>query len=638
MWFFAVILGLGWFVMPVWALVAARRAERETAGLRERVRRLEAERGAALVAVPPPDDARAGAPAPPPIPFPLAGAAAAPPAAAPAAAPPAEDSAARSARPFFDSARAEEMVGGLWMQNAGAVLVMLGAFFSILWGYTSGRLGPAVLVMAGVLFGAALAWRGDRLARTLPPIGHALIGVGLGVAYLSLYLGWFTLHVLPTAAALPLLAFASFGTMTVGLRYRAQAIAALGVIGAFVPQLMSGLLHLRGFDLGPPALLGYLAVVNAVVFALGARAGWSLLALGSLGLTTLAWIPAFPPRTWGWGPECGLAVLYAVVGLAPLARLARTAERARPSELAVIVAAPLLFAVASWPFLEYASRIPAAVLLLALAGVHAAAAWWIDSRRPSDDAWRPLTAGATLFVTIAVERAVGTSYLSLAWLAEGAALVWLGSGRRGAWLRGLGATVSCVGGLVHLFGLLEHGTVELSEIPFVHPHSLRSLAGIALVLVTGALLRREDRFGVEWRKVLSRSWVMAAMVMLIIYSAAEADHLARALEGTGGRWAKPPALGAPALSQRVGMLQAFLSSALWTLQAAGLVAAGWRRRSAYLRWLGLGLLGLTVAKFALADLAEVDVFWRFVSAVLVGVVLLAVSYFYQRRMRRARTG
>jgi uncharacterized membrane protein len=109
------------------------------------------------------------------------------------------------------------------------------------------------------------------------------------------------------------------------------------------------------------------------------------------------------------------------------------------------------------------------------------------------------------------------------------------------------------------------------------------------------------------------------MLMLLAYDWTEADRLARTL-------------GAP----RVAMLQAFLASALWTLQAAVLVVAGWRRRSPFLRWLGLCLLGLTVLKFALADLARVDVFWRFVSAVLVGVTLLAVSFFYQRRMRRER--
>ena len=45
-------------------------------------------------------------------------------------------------------------------------------------------------------------------------------------------------------------------------------------------------------------------------------------------------------------------------------------------------------------------------------------------------------------------------------------------------------------------------------------------------------------------------------------------------------------------------------------------------------------MGLTVAKFVFADLAEVDLFWRFTSAMMVGVVLMGVSFFYQRRMKK----
>ena len=44
------------------------------------------------------------------------------------------------------------------------------------------------------------------------------------------------------------------------------------------------------------------------------------------------------------------------------------------------------------------------------------------------------------------------------------------------------------------------------------------------------------------------------------------------------------------------------------------------------------LVGITLIKFALVDLRTVDVFWRFVTAIGVGVVLLAISYAYQARV------
>ena len=80
---------------------------------------------------------------------------------------------------------------------------------------------------------------------------------------------------------------------------------------------------------------------------------------------------------------------------------------------------------------------------------------------------------------------------------------------------------------------------------------------------------------------------------------------------------------------------AVLCSGAWTVQAAILLALGWARSSAFLRWMGLSLFGLTVVKFLTVDLQQVEVFWRFLTAIVVGAVLLAVSYLYQRRRRAA---
>ena len=68
-------------------------------------------------------------------------------------------------RPFT---KREEWIGSVGLQNVGSVILLLGVLFLILWGYSTGRFGPGVLVAAGVALGAAIVWRGDRVARTLP--------------------------------------------------------------------------------------------------------------------------------------------------------------------------------------------------------------------------------------------------------------------------------------------------------------------------------------------------------------------------------------------------------------------------------------------------------------------------------------
>src|SRR5262249_29153273 len=129
-----------------------------------------------------------------------------------------------AASPARHGAEMEQWVGAVALQNIGAVLLLVGFFFLVLWGYSTHRIGPGVLVAAGVLTGLGVIWRGDWLQRTVRGVGHALIGVGAGSVWLSLYLGHTSLHALPTGWALPLLFAASTLTAGLGLRYGVQGI------------------------------------------------------------------------------------------------------------------------------------------------------------------------------------------------------------------------------------------------------------------------------------------------------------------------------------------------------------------------------------------------------------------------------
>lgn len=783
------ILGFAWIafmvIAPVWAVVVVRRQRRELRALRERLDLLESRvaRGdQPLSVVPPPDTVAPPVPEALPEPIPLASLPSqrpSPEPVVPATILPAP--AAPAPARGFDSARAEELIGSVWLQNVGAVLLLLGVFFLILWGYTTGRFGPGVLVAAGVVLGIALAWRGDRMARTLPLFGHALIGVGLGTIYLSLYLGHFTLHALSQPVAFVSLPLVSIASVAVGLRYRVQTIATLGVIGAFVPQLLAAWIPLKGFSMSAPAMLGYLAGVDAVVFLLAARAGWSGLGLAALLMSAVTWMAPFARIPWGWGVQAGLSALFVALGLSPLPRLVRSEGPVRGIDLAVIAVAPFCLVAASWPLLASAPRASTAMLLAVLAIIYLLAALWADARRPERDLWRPLTGAAVVFLTGALERALGREHTPMAWCIEGTLLVWLGLRERGMWLRLCGYAVSILGAIWTFGMVFWPWDWDRRLLPAFHPAGIRDLAAILAVLAGAWLLDRGRRhLTVEERRV-PELWAGLGNLLLMAWTGREAIHLALALEGVGGRWAAPapeapgarvevlaaslmgtawliqsivlvargrrsgqgfpracgyvvgtlgalalfvgmnladrwsndqlpilhptamitlagigliaamaallaadrtrlgsnerrlpeawttvasllmlgwigleaqhvarsieglpgpsaprvPGVGRETLT-RVRVLAASFTSAGWLVQALVLIALGWVRGSPFLRWAGLGLAGITVLKFLAVDLQTVDVFWRFLTAIVVGAALLGVSYAYQRKARAGR--
>ncbi|HLJ78489.1 MAG TPA: DUF2339 domain-containing protein, partial [Acidobacteriaceae bacterium] len=61
-----------------------------------------------------------------------------------------------------------------------------------------------------------------------------------------------------------------------------------------------------------------------------------------------------------------------------------------------------------------------------------------------------------------------------------------------------------------------------------------------------------------------------------------------------------------------------------------LLAIGFWKRTAFLRWQGLVLLALAIAKVFTVDVSELSQGYRILSFLGLGALLLAVSFVYQR--------
>jgi len=84
----------------------------------------------------------------------------------------------------------------------------------------------------------------------------------------------------------------------------------------------------------------------------------------------------------------------------------------------------------------------------------------------------------------------------------------------------------------------------------------------------------------------------------------------------------------------MGSRAQFGLSFLWTAYACALFLLGMGRRDALVRWQGLALFGITIFKVFTVDLSSLNVSYRILSFIILGVVLVAVSAFYQRSIAR----
>jgi uncharacterized membrane protein len=89
---------------------------------------------------------------------------------------------------------------------------------------------------------------------------------------------------------------------------------------------------------------------------------------------------------------------------------------------------------------------------------------------------------------------------------------------------------------------------------------------------------------------------------------------------------------------RADMLRQTALSVHWGVYAAALIGIGLWRRSAGIRYGGLALLVVTLAKVLIVDLAHVDYFYRVLSLLVVGLLAIGASVAYARSFARSGPG
>jgi uncharacterized membrane protein len=149
---------------------------------------------------------------------------------------------------------------------------------------------------------------------------------------------------------------------------------------------------------------------------------------------------------------------------------------------------------------------------------------------------------------------------------------------------------------------------------------------LILALASGAWLYARAEGISEDRGKVIQTLIAAANVLAVLALSAEAY----------GYFAKQKISVEGATNLRdIRLAQQLSLSLIWTAYGGAMLMIGISRRSRLLRFMALGLLGLTIIKVFLLDLAELESVYRIISFIVLGAILLIVSFLYQRYRQRA---
>ncbi len=501
----------------------------------------------------------------------------------------------------------ENLLAGHWLNRIGILAMVFGVAFFLRYAFQSGWVGPAGRVLIGFVAGALLlAWsvRLDRAGYRY--FSDGIAGLGTAVLYLALYAAWNFYHLI----AQPL-AFSGMVLVTAWLtrwawRRQTRGLILLAYIaGLLIPALLS-----TGTD-QHLALFSFLAVLDTAFLALSERLQWQppqRLGWAATQIYFWYWYERFYHRDL-LGITFSFGLIFFALFLSPMAWA--VLKRLKPDRRPPLAIADTVFLLVISTLLLWPDhRWPLTLLTLAIAAALCAVVLKAGERVWTGE--RATLAGLALaLVTVAVPYRLDGNWIPVTWSLEALALVAGGFHWRLSGLRRAGLLVFAAAGFRLLF--------MTAALP-VHQLLLNRRFATFAVAVACMLAARwwAQRDGLARRERAESAILEAGLHVfaLVALSLEVWDVLHRA--GARG-------IVDIRLAPQLGL------SLLWTVYASGLMLLGVRGQHRMSRWQALALFALVIAKVFFYDLSFLSSGYRILSFLVLGALLLGVSFLYQRR-------
>jgi uncharacterized membrane protein len=512
----------------------------------------------------------------------------------------------------------EALIAGRWLNRIGVIAVIFGAAFFLKLEADSDWLGPTGRTALWLLIGAVvLVWSEWLHRRQWLFFANSITGLGGGLLYLTVNGAWkfYDPPVLPQTAAFIGLVLVTAVLVMVAVRRDSQTVAVMGLLGGLLtPILMS-----TGAD-RQVELFTYLLILNGGVMAVAHWRGWrslDLLALGGTLIYFTGWYDRFYSPARLVSTLSFATLFFAEFSALPVLQARNDRDgRLHGSQVALVLINASWFLAALHAMLYRNHRWELTFAVVVLAGAHLAVMNLLPPRDPeeSPSATRLLFAGLALtFITLAIPIRLEGKWITIAWAVEGAMLVW--SGYR-AHVRQLRWAALALFGIVGIRILLLLDTPE-PPMAFFNARFAIFLVTVVTFLVSAYIFHRNREEAGEGEKVLFRLLAIAANFFLLLGLSLEV-------------WSALAGAADVHLARHLGL------SILWLGYAALLILVGVRIDAPALRWQGLVLIGVVIAKVFFVDLAFLARTYRVVSFLILGGLLIGLSFLYQKRLASKR--
>lgn len=529
--------------------------------------------------------------------------------------------------PHSEGSNLEARIGSHWLNRFGIAAFLTAVSYFLKFAFENHWIGPSAQVAIGVIAGIIVVLWSERFrTRGYQIFSYSLKAVGIGALYLSLWASFQVYHLLPSGVVFLCMVVVTGAACAMALAEDAEILAWFAIAGGFSTPVLLSTGENREI-----ALFSYLALLDLGILAVAVSKPWGrLLFLGFLGtlILYLTWYVEFYDRRQ-LGPTLIFASIFFVIfALAPLV----IASREPAKEITRIVVAVLnagTYFLQAYAMVMDISRAAMAGFTLVVAASYLLLARFGGTGRGlglGQNLRRAHLALALGFITIAIPIRFENYWITIGWFLEAGVMLWIGGRLRSDLLN----TFALAASLPGILRLLFIDNFQPAHLVFNMRLCVYALAMVLSAAVAYNASKRKDEAAGRIGRIAAvimnalALWALSLEVrdyyseqLVLIHAAPVDGGITRAQE-----------------VRSVEIARDFTYSALWMAYGATLMAIGFWRASAFVRWQALFIIAVTTTKIFVYDTSQLDRVYRILSFTVLGVMLLAISFAYQREWLR----
>ena len=522
----------------------------------------------------------------------------------------------------------ENRIGSQLFSRIGIVALLIGATWFLKLAMDNHWIGPLGRILAGLIAGAGLIVWSERFRQQgFNAFSWSLKAIGSGVLYLSLWAAFQLYHLLPASMALGAMILVTAWNAFMAWSQDSEVLGAYALAGGMAtPLLLSTGGNHEKF------LFTYILAIDIATILLVRLKPWPRLLLGAFPATVawfIGWYVAYNSTDQLAPTTLFVALFFGVFASVPIGwregvptLQAGKRGASRIVEIFLPLANAAFGSLALYSILQDAGHhnlLPWVMVLFA-----AVYLGMMRLPQPRIVSAVHLSLGI-VFLTVAIPLKASGRWITAGWLAEGLALLWI-SARMGTstvdaasnsgsrMLRRLAAAALALGFCALLVQPLRFE--KPVQTAFLNGRFATALFGIAVFACAAWVSFHSQRSGEgdpAWRRIAGDS-IIALNLVAIIACVRELDTV----------W------NVTSIQPQAGLQKALAISAFLMVYGAVLLAVGFWKRTAFIRWQALILLVFTIAKTFLYDMRNLSQGYRVVSFLGLGALLMAVSFAYQK--------